>query len=156
GRVAHAAAGAERLLLDDVAQAHAEMLGLAERLLDVVHAVGAGEDDVGDAVLAQQRELPGEEGTAQQRHHRLGARQRERPQPRALTAGEDDGLGGARYGPGAQGNASLISITGMPSRIGYALRQAGQMMRVSSKRRSPLQAGHTRMALSSSSITLAP
>src|ERR1051325_1814232 len=44
-----------------------------------------------------------------------------------------------------------MSMTGMPSRIGYAFLQAGQMMRCSSKRRSPLQAGHTRIAFSSSS-----
>src|SRR5262245_9153672 len=45
-----------------------------------------------------------------------------------------------------------MSITGIPSRIGYALAQARQMMRASSNRRSPLQAGHTRIAFSSSSI----
>ena len=64
----------------------------------------------------QQRELVGEERPPQQGHHRLGAGQRERPEPRALAAGEDDGLGGG-YAPD-QGSASVMSITGMPSRIG--------------------------------------
>jgi hypothetical protein len=54
-------------------------------------------------VLAEERELPGEERTIQHGHHRLGARQRERPQARALTAGQDHRLGGAGYAPGAQG-----------------------------------------------------
>ena len=120
GGVANAAARPERFRLDDVAQPNAEMLGLAERYAHVVDAVGAGEDHVGDAVLAQQRELIGKERPVEQRHHRLGARERERPQARALAAREDDRLGGGpgAYAPGAQGCASLISITGMPSRIG--------------------------------------
>jgi hypothetical protein len=71
-------------------------------------------------VLAQQRQLVGEEGPVEQRDHRLGARERERAEARALAAREDDRLGGGpgAYPPGAQGVASLISITGMPSRIG--------------------------------------
>ena len=96
------------------------MLGLAERGAHVVDAVGAGENHVGHAVLAQQRELVGEEGTVQERHHRLGAGKRQRPQPGALAAGQDDRLSGGAgaYAPGVQGCASLISITGIPSRIG--------------------------------------
>jgi hypothetical protein len=70
------------------------VLGLAERLADVVDAVGAGQDHVGDAVLAQEGELVGEEGTAEQRDDGFGATQRERAQPRPLTPGQDDGLGG--------------------------------------------------------------
>ena len=116
GGVAHAAAGAERLALDDVAQAHAEVRAVTERLLHVVDAIGAGQDHVGDAVGLQQRELVGEERPPQQWHHRLGAGQREGAQPRAPAAGEDDRLGGG-YAPD-QGSASLMSITGMPSRIG--------------------------------------
>jgi hypothetical protein len=68
-------------------------------------------------VLAQQGELVCQERPAKQRNDGLGPGQRERPQPRALAAGEDDGLGGALYVPGDQGCASLISITGMSSRI---------------------------------------
>jgi hypothetical protein len=69
-------------------------------------------------VRAQQGELPGEERAVQHGDHRLGASQRQRAQTRALAAGQDDRLGGPRYAPGAQGWASLMSITGMPSRIG--------------------------------------
>jgi hypothetical protein len=69
-------------------------------------------------VLTQQGELVGEKGPGEQRHHRLGARQGERPQAGALAAGEDDRLRGACYAPGVQGCASLINITGIPSRIG--------------------------------------
>ena len=118
GGVADAAAGAEGLGLDHVAQPDAEPLAVAEGPADVVHPVGAGQDDVGDPVGAQQRELVGEERVPEQRNHRLGPLQRQRPQPRALAPGQDDGLGGRRYGPGDQGSASLMSITGMPSRIG--------------------------------------
>ena len=120
GRIANAATRPEWFGLDHVAQAHAQVLGFAERRAHVVDAVGAGEDDVGHAVLAQQRQLVGEEGSVEQRHHRLGAGERQRPQPRALAPGQDDGLGGGAgaYAPGAQGCASLISITGIPSRIG--------------------------------------
>ncbi|OLB93808.1 MAG: hypothetical protein AUH30_19130 [Candidatus Rokubacteria bacterium 13_1_40CM_68_15] len=120
GGVADAAAGAEGLRLDHVAQAYTEVLGLAESLPDVVDAVRAGEDDVGDAVVAEQRELVGEERPIQQGHDRLRAHQRQWAQPCALATGEDDGLSrvGAAHALGFQGCASSISITGMPSRIG--------------------------------------
>lgn len=65
-------------------------------------------------MTAEQRELVGEEGDVQERDDRLGSGQSERPEPGALAAREDD----RAYFPGAQGSASLISITGMPSRIG--------------------------------------
>ena len=94
GRVADTAAGAERLGLDHVAQPDAEGPAIAQRLLHVVDAIRAGQDDVGHAVLTQQRELPGEEGLIQQGHDRLRTRERQRSQARALTAGEDDGLRG--------------------------------------------------------------
>ena len=96
------------------------MLGFAEGGAHVIDAVGARENHVGDAVLAQQRELISEKRTIQQRNDRFRARHGERTQPRALAAREDDGLGrrAGVYAPGAQGCASLMSITGMPSRIG--------------------------------------
>ena len=150
---AHAAARAQRLRLDDVPQTHAERL-VTQGLAEVLHAVLAGEEDVGHAVAAQQRELVGQEGAIQERDDGLGACEGEGAQARSLAPREDDGLGGARPRQldGAQGWASSISITGIPSRIGYARRQAGQMMRASSNRRSPWHAGHTRMARSSSSM----
>ncbi len=81
---------------------------------DLVHHVGAGQDHVGDAVLAEQGELVGDERDVEERNDRLGRGQRQRPEPGALTAREDD----RGYFVGAQGSASLISITGMPSRTG--------------------------------------
>jgi hypothetical protein len=94
------------------------MLGLAQRLADVVDTVRAGQDHVGDAVLSQQRQLVGEERPAEQRHDGFRALQGQRPQACALATGQDDGLGRRRYLAGDQDSASLISITGMPSRIG--------------------------------------
>jgi len=67
-----------------------------------------------DAVPAEQRELVGEERNVQERDDGLGPDQGQRAQPGALAPGEDDGA----YPLGVQGSASLISITGMPSRMG--------------------------------------
>jgi len=64
-------------------------------------------------VPAEQRELVGEERDVEERDDRLGDREGQWPQSRALTPRQDD----RGYWP-AQGSASLISITGMPSRIG--------------------------------------
>ena len=72
-------------------------------------------------MLAQQGELEGEEGTVEERHDRLGAREREGAQPRPLAARQNHGLSRSlarHYRPGDQASASLISITGIPSRIG--------------------------------------
>ena len=117
GGVPNAPAGAERLGLDHVAQPHSQLLAIAQGLPHVVDAVRARQDDVGHAVLAQQGELVGQERHAEQRDDGLRAGEGQRPQARALAAGEDDGLGRALYVPGDQGWASLISITGMSSRI---------------------------------------
>jgi hypothetical protein len=63
---------------------------------------------------AQEGELIGEERPVEERDDGLGAAQREGAQPRALPPGEDDGA----YAPGVQETASLMSMTGMPSRMG--------------------------------------
>ena len=81
---------------------------------DLVHQVGAGQDHVGDAVLTEQGELVGDERDVEERNDRLGCGQGQGPEPGALAAREDD----RGYFVGAQGSASLISITGMPSRTG--------------------------------------
>jgi hypothetical protein len=65
-------------------------------------------------MAAQERQLIGEEGNVEKRNNGLGARGRQGAEPRALPPGQDDG----GYVPGVQGCASLMSITGMPSRIG--------------------------------------
>ncbi len=62
----------------------------------------------------EERELIGEEGDIEQGDDRLGPIVSERPEPGALPAREDDG----GYLAGAQGSASPISITGIPSRMG--------------------------------------
>ncbi len=70
-------------------------------------------------MLAEERELVGDERDVEKRDDRLGGGERQRAEPRALTAGEDDRgyFVGAPFDY-AQGSASLISITGMPSRTG--------------------------------------
>jgi hypothetical protein len=45
-------------------------------------------------VRAQQRQLIREERPIEERNDRLGPGQRQGTQPRALAAGQDDGLGG--------------------------------------------------------------
>ena len=90
-REAHRAGGAQRLLLDHVAQAHA-VVDVAEHPLDAVGHEAAGEDHLVHAVAVQPVEHEGQERPPGQRHHRLGGRVGERPQPRALAAGEDQRL----------------------------------------------------------------
>jgi hypothetical protein len=68
----------------------------------------------GDAVAPQQVGLIGEKGNVRERDDRLGRMECERPQPHALPASEDDG---GHLSP-VQGSASLMSMTGIPSRIG--------------------------------------
>ena len=80
----------------------------------VVDAIRARQDGVGHTVHAQQAQLVGEERLVQDRHDRLRTGQREGTKTRALSAGEDYGL----CGGGVHGSASVVSMTGMPSRIG--------------------------------------
>ena len=100
--VPDAAPGAQRLLLHGVAQGDPEVAGVAERPAHVVHPVGARQDDVADPVLAKEGDLVGEEGVIEERDHRFGSTEGERSEPRALSAGEDDGLG--RYRSGTHGS----------------------------------------------------
>jgi hypothetical protein len=65
-------------------------------------------------VLAKEGELVREERDVEERNDGLGSREGEGAQARPLSAGQDD----RGYALGAQGSASLISMTGMPSRIG--------------------------------------
>ena len=71
-------------------------------------------------MLAEERELVGEERSVEQRDRRLGPGQCQGTKARALAAREDDRLDalGRRQLPGDQGWASSMSMTGMPSRIG--------------------------------------
>jgi hypothetical protein len=65
-------------------------------------------------VPTQQGKLVGQERDVEQRDDGLRAGARQGAQARALAPGQNDG----GYVPGVQGCASLMSITGMPSRIG--------------------------------------
>lgn len=62
----------------------------------------------------EQIELIGEEGYVQKRDDRLWRAVGQGSQPRPLTARQDDG----GYWAPVQGSASLMSMTGMPSRMG--------------------------------------
>ena len=87
----------------------------------VVDPVRARQDDVGDAVRPEQRELVSEERPVQEWNDGLRPRERERAQAGALAAGQDHRLQGLPVGHyllGDHGSASLINITGMSSRIG--------------------------------------
>ena len=86
------AAGAERLGLLDVAQAHAERRAVAEHVAHAGGHVPAGHDDVVDAVAAQPVEHEGDERPVDERDDRLGHGGGQRPQPRALAAGQDERL----------------------------------------------------------------
>jgi hypothetical protein len=91
--VADGAAGAERHRLDDVAKPQAEPLPLTEDLLDAARLIVQAEDDLIDfRHLAQQVDLVVEERAAQNRDDRLRCVHGQGTQPRALPAGEEDGL----------------------------------------------------------------
>src|SRR5215831_6184346 len=91
--VADRAARAERHRFDDVTDADAEPLALAEDLLDAARLVVEAQDhlvDFGD--LLEQVDLVIEERPIEDRHDRLRCVQRERAEARAFATGEQDGL----------------------------------------------------------------
>ena len=91
--IADRAAGAERHRLDDVAQADAEPFAFAEDLLDAARLVVQAEDDFVDLRhLLQQIDLVIEKRPVEDRNDRLRRVDRQRPQPRAFAAGEQNGL----------------------------------------------------------------
>ena len=91
--IADGAAGAERHRLDDVAELDAEAFALAEDLLDAARLVVQAEDDFVDLRhLPQQVDLVIEKRPVEDRHDRLRRVDGQRPQPRALAAGEQNGL----------------------------------------------------------------
>ena len=95
--VADGAAGAERHRLDDVAELEAEAVAVAEDLLDAPRLVVQAEDDLVDlGHLPQQIDLVVEKRPVEDRHDRLRRVDRQRPQARALAAGEQDGFHGNR------------------------------------------------------------
>ena len=112
--VPHASPGPERLPLHRVPQADAVRGAITEHPAHLVHHVGAGQHHVGDAVAPKQLQLVREKRHVQERDDGLRRAESERPEPRALAAREDDG----GYLVPVQGSASLMSMTGIPSRTG--------------------------------------
>ncbi len=89
------AAGAERLRLDQVADRQADAAAVAEDVLDAARLVVEAEDHLvepGD--LLEQVDLVVQERAVEDRDDGLRRVERERPEPRAFTAGEEDGLHG--------------------------------------------------------------
>src|SRR4051794_34691243 len=91
-REAHRAGGAERAFLDGVGDIEPERLAVAEVRADRLRQEGDRDDDLLEAVLAQQLEDVLHAGLPDNRHHRLRLVGRERPKACALTARHDDSL----------------------------------------------------------------
>ena len=83
---------AERRLLDGVLDVDAERLAVAEVAADRLRQERDGDDHVLEAVLAEQLDDVLHARLADDRHHRLRLVRGQRPEPRALAAGHDDGL----------------------------------------------------------------
>ena len=89
--VPHGAGGAERHRLDDVAQPDTETLALAEHLFDSTRLIVEAEDDLVDfRHLFEQINLVIQKRTIQDRNDGFRRVDRERPQPGALAAGEQN------------------------------------------------------------------
>ena len=88
----HRAGGAERRLLDRVLDLHPQRLAVAEVAADRLRQERDRDDDVLEAVLAQELEDVLHARLADDRHHRLRLVGRERPQACALPTCHDDGL----------------------------------------------------------------
>ena len=85
-------ARAARLGLLDEAQAQPVGRAVAQHVADARGQEPARHDDVVDAVRPQPLEHVGDEGPVDERDDGLRDGRRQRPQPRALPADEDDGL----------------------------------------------------------------
>jgi hypothetical protein len=86
------AAGAQRLVLHDVHELQAELLAAAELLGERLGHVGGAEHDPAHARGADAGEQVGQERHPGGGQHRLGGRERQRPQPRALAPDQHHGL----------------------------------------------------------------
>ena len=91
-RVAHRTGGAERRVFGRVAHPHAELGAVAEVVADLVGEERDGDDDVVETVVREQPHDVAHHRHVGDRQHRLRLVARERPEARAFTAGEDDGL----------------------------------------------------------------
>ncbi len=97
GDVADGAAGAEGLLLGDVLEVEPEVGAVTEVRLEDLGEVRGGHHHVFDAGGAGAGQLVGEEGDARGGHHRLRRAHRERPQPGALAADQEDRFWGLSH-----------------------------------------------------------
>ena len=91
-RELHGAGGAGGRFLDRVADGDAVGLAVTEVAADGLRHEGERDDDVVEAVLAQELDDVLDARLADDGHHRLGLVRRERAQARALAAGHDDRL----------------------------------------------------------------
>ena len=89
----HGVGEAERLVLDDVGDAHAEARAVAGGGFDLRPGVRRDDDPhLLDARLGHRLDAVEEHRLVGDRHELLGARVRDRPQARAFAAGEDQSL----------------------------------------------------------------
>ena len=79
-------------LFDDVVDLQTQLRAVAELRLEHGRLVGGAEHDVLDTGRGDPGQQMGQERQPGGRQHRLGRRQRQRPQPGALTADQDDGV----------------------------------------------------------------
>ena len=86
------ARGAERRVFDDVAQAEPEARAVAEVRRDRVGEVAGGQDDVVDPGVLEPAQRALQERHVHDGDHGLRRLEGERPQPRALSADENDCL----------------------------------------------------------------
>ncbi len=106
GREADGARGAERFVLDRVAQHDVAELVVAvavglEVPVERVGEISHRQHDLVDAVRGEPGELAFEVRLVRDRQQRLRSRERQRPQPRAFAADEDDGFHGFEVGVAA-------------------------------------------------------
>ena len=90
-RVGDGPAGAERLVLGDQHELDTPF-GAVAQLLEHLGPVGGGEDDPRHPGLSRARELVRHEGHASDGQHGLGATQRQRSQPGAEPADQQNSL----------------------------------------------------------------
>ena len=104
------------LLLGHVLDLQAELGPVAELGLEYRGLIRRAQDHVLDARRGDPRQQMGEERQPGGRQHRLGRRQRQRPQPGALTADQDHRIDSDGLPPQRRPSASLPS-TGLRNEL---------------------------------------
>ena len=90
--IGNAAAGAQRFHLGHILDLQTELGAVAELRLECLGPVGGPEDDVLDTSRGDARQQVGQERHTRGGEHRLGGRNRQRPQPSSLSADQNDGV----------------------------------------------------------------